>query len=161
MIIVDIILEVLHALGDIAPRPFETKYAWGNRLRNIDRPKFDRQVKYLVKKGMLKLTEKNSQQFLELTKAGQLEALLIKARRLGKQKWDGKWRLIMFDIPESHKEKRQSFRILLKQNGFYKLQASVYISPYTLNNSAVAYLKETGLIKFIRILRVDRFLIYV
>jgi len=155
MIIVDTILEVLHALGDIAPRPFETKYAWGKRLRNIDRPQFERGVRHLIKRGMLEVTLKNNQKFFKLTQAGQLEVLLIKAKQFSKHKWDGKWRLIMFDIPEAHKDKRHLFRALLKANGFYKLQASVYISPYELKREAVVYLNRTGLIEFIRILRVD------
>ena len=156
MPIVDVILEVLHALGDIAPRPFETKYAWNRRLRNIDKPQFERGVRQLIDTGMLEATQKNNQKFLQLTKTGQLEVLLIKARKISVQKWDGRWRLIMFDIPEAHKNKRQLFRSLLKENGFYKLQASVYISPFALNSSAVSYLTETGLIQFIRILRVDK-----
>jgi len=155
MTIVDTILEVLHVLGDIAPRPFETKYAWNRRLRGIEKPQFERGVRHLVKRGMLEVTQKNNQKFFKLTKAGQLEALLIKAKQIYKQKWDGKWRLIMFDIPEAYKNKRHIFRALLKSNGFYKLQASVYISPYQLRREAVSYLNETGLIDYVRILRVD------
>ena len=34
-------------------------------------------------------------------------------------------------------------------------QASVFISPFRLNREAVWYLKKTGLIEYIRILRVD------
>ncbi len=62
----------------------------------------------------------------------------------------------MFDIPESHKNKRHLFRALLKDNGYYKLQASVYISPYQLNKEAVEYLNQSKLIDFVRILRVDK-----
>ncbi len=61
----------------------------------------------------------------------------------------------MFDIPESSKSKRSLLRRLLKKNNFCKLQASVYINPYPLNREAVEYLKETGLIEYIRILKVE------
>ena len=42
-----------------------------------------------------------------------------------------------------------------KKNGFYKLQASVFVSPHPLNREAIKYLKETGLYSYVRILRVD------
>ena len=61
----------------------------------------------------------------------------------------------MFDIPEESRELRNRFRLLLKQYGFKMLQASVFISPYPLNREAIAYLKETGLIDYIRILKVE------
>jgi hypothetical protein len=46
-------------------------------------------------------------------------------------------------------------RALLLKNNYYKLQDSVYINPYPLNREAIKYLKDTGLIEFIRIIRVD------
>ncbi len=111
---------------------------------------------YLAKKGLIKIVDKHNERFIKLTNKGQLEALLSKARLKGeRKKWDGKWRLIVFDIPEESREKRNHFRWLLKHNGFFKLQASVFISPYPLNREAVDYLKETGLINYIRILKVE------
>lgn len=111
---------------------------------------------YLMKKGWIKLVDKDNERFIRLTKHGQLEALLAKARLPEKpDKWDGKWRLIIFDIPEDSHDKRDFFRHLLKRNNFKKLQASVFVNPYPLNREAVAYLKETGLIKFIRIIKVE------
>jgi len=35
------------------------------------------------------------------------------------------------------------------------LQASVFISPHPLNREALIYLRQSGLMEFIRILRVD------
>jgi phenylacetic acid degradation operon negative regulatory protein len=81
--------------------------------------------------------------------------LVHKARLPEKGPWDGKWRLFMFDIPEDYKEKRNILRKLLKANGFYKLQASVYINPHPLNREAIRFLKEKKLNQYIRILRVD------
>ena len=102
------------------------------------------------------MEDKNSKRFIKLTQNGQIEALLAKAKLVQKPKiWDGKWRLIVFDIPESSREKRDLLRMLLKKNNFYKLQASVFISPYPLNREAIQYLRETKLNEFIRILKVE------
>ena len=156
MEIVDSILAVFSVWGQMLPMPLEDKHAWARRLRGINYGQFERGVKHLSRRGLITISKIENQKFITLTKAGQLELLLKKAKIKHKQKWDGKWRLVMFDIPEGAKDKRQVFRRLLKSNGFYKLQASVYINPYPLNNSAIDYLKEVKLIDYIRILRVDK-----
>jgi CRISPR-associated endonuclease Cas2 len=156
MEIVDSILAVLDAWGGLLPRPFETKGAMSYRLKGqITKPQYERGVRHLASRGLIKVINKNNERFIELTKKGQLKILLSKAKQVKKQTWDGKWRVIIFDIPEDSKYNRELFRNLLKTHGFYKLQASVYINPYPLNRSAIAYLNETGLIEYIRVLRVD------
>ena len=44
--------------------------------------------------------------------------------------WDGRWRLVIFDIPESLREARDHIRRLLKELGFQRLQLSVWIHPF-------------------------------
>ena len=95
------------------------------------------------------------QRFLELTKKGEMELLMAQAWLNRPAEWDGKWRIILFDIPESANTKRDKLRRLLIKAGFAKLQASIYISPYPLNRSAIDNLKTTGLISFIRIGRLE------
>lgn len=135
--------------------PFETPYGWVKRQRGFTKKGYSSMLWSLRKRGVVKILSKNGQKFLQITSKGHLEALLSKAGISKPLKWDGKWRLFMFDIPEDYKLKRDKIRRLLKKNNFYKLQASVFISPYPLNREAIQYLKETGLISFIRILRVD------
>jgi len=44
--------------------------------------------------------------------------------------WDGKWRLILFDIPEPRKRSRDALRRKLKELGCHELQKSVFAWPY-------------------------------
>lgn len=44
--------------------------------------------------------------------------------------WDGKWRIVGFDIPERWRQARDSLRDLLKRLGFYPLQKSVWVIPW-------------------------------
>lgn len=44
--------------------------------------------------------------------------------------WDGRWRLVLFDLPETHRKARLSLRRALKDNGFGWLQNSAWISPH-------------------------------
>jgi len=46
------------------------------------------------------------------------------------KKWDGKWRMIIFDIPEKKRKVRKQIATLFNQAGFYRLQDSVWIYPY-------------------------------
>ncbi len=45
--------------------------------------------------------------------------------------WDKRWRIITFDIAEKRKKGREALRGLLKRMGFYQLQRSIYVYPYS------------------------------
>ena len=147
------LLLTLVALEDIltvvSPYELRSRVLFGNRRS------YENTLYSLHKKGWIKFVNSEKGKFLQLTKKGQLETLLVKALLPVPQKWDGKWRVIMFDIPEESKEKRNTLRWLLKKNNFFQLQASVYINPYPLNREAVEYLQQTGLIAYIRILKIE------
>lgn len=61
---------------------------------------------------------------------------LLDAYEIGRQaikpsmKWDGKWRVLIFDIPEKVRLKRESVRRTLMSLGFHRLQDSVWVFPY-------------------------------
>ena len=68
-----------------------------------------------------------------LTKEGQKKALKFKIDEIEIKvpaKWDGKWRIVIFDIPEKFKKAREALRRKLKDLGFLELQKSVFILPY-------------------------------
>jgi CRISPR-associated endonuclease Cas2 len=83
----------------------------------------------LVRKGLLMY--KNG--FLELTVKGQeeLKKMELKDWKLEKpKKWDGRWRMLIFDIPEKQRNVRDKVRKTLLSIGFIKVQQSVWIYPY-------------------------------
>ena len=83
----------------------------------------------LVKIGLLKY--KNG--FLELTEKGKtkLNLLEMKDWKINKpKKWDGRWRMLIFDIPEKKRPLREKIRSTLFSIGFMRLQDSVWIFPY-------------------------------
>lgn len=45
--------------------------------------------------------------------------------------WDRRWRIVIFDIREDRKKGRDALRAMLKKLGFYQLQRSVFIYPYS------------------------------
>ena len=83
----------------------------------------------MVRKGLMKFNGK----YYELTPLGQ--------ERLRRwefsdfkfkipKKWDQKWRVIIFDIPDKKKSIRDKVRRLLRSADFYLLQDSVWVYPY-------------------------------
>ncbi|MBI5530151.1 MAG: hypothetical protein HY918_01480 [Candidatus Doudnabacteria bacterium] len=152
---VHLVLECLDL--DTPFLPLESLYDFAKRknLRGFTRDKYTNALWKMNRSGYLKIIKKNDQKFLKITNKGQLEKLLQKAGLDVAKNWDGKWRVIIFDIPESFHHLRDHFRWMLKKNNFKKLQASVFISPYPLNRDAIQYLTETKLINFIRIIKVE------
>ncbi len=83
----------------------------------------------MVKKGLLKYNGK----FYELTSLGKerLRRWEFGNFSLNKpRKWDKKWRLIIFDIPDKKRRVRDQIRSLFKSAGLYLLQESVWVYPY-------------------------------
>lgn len=121
--------------------------------------RYNRAMRYLESKKFVKPVNanQNDKDFFQLTQKGKIRALLYKISeqiRI-KRKWDGKWRVILWDIPETSRHERNKIRRFLKRLGYFKMQKSVLASPYPLPREAAEYLTETGLIKYIRFLRVD------
>ena len=81
---------------------------------------------------------------MELTKKGELE--LEKYRTVNsilKKKWDGRWRVVIFDIWEKRRNVRDQLRMELRELGFQKMQNSVWVSPYDCGD--FIYLLKTDL----------------
>ena len=70
---------------------------------------------------------------IKITEAGKQRALLFDVDNMGivrPLRWDKRWRLVFFDIPEKQRQKRDDFRSKLKEIGFIELQHSAWIFPY-------------------------------
>ncbi|MBI2086857.1 MAG: CRISPR-associated endonuclease Cas2 [Candidatus Zambryskibacteria bacterium] len=83
----------------------------------------------LAKKGLLNF--KNDH--YELTKEGEkiLEWWNINDYGFKKPKrWDKKWRMIIFDIPERKRKMRNKISEIFERAGLYRLQESVWVYPY-------------------------------
>ncbi|MBM2817700.1 MAG: phaN [Parcubacteria group bacterium] len=95
-----------------------------------------------------------------LTKEGQKKALKFKLDEMEIKKppkWDGEWRIVIFDIPEKLKKAREALRIKLKELGFLELQKSVFVLPYECEDE-INFIMEVFLIRpFVRFVRAKSF----
>ena len=127
--------------------------------KSFDRKKFKRSLLYLKKRKIIKVSETKDGLQLKLTVKGvktakyyQLDNLQI----LTPEKWDGKWRVVIFDIHEEKKLGRDALRRKLKQLEFYQLQKSIFCHPYPCENEIIL-LRETYKIQpYVKILIADK-----
>ena len=92
-----------------------------------------RSIKGLREAGLVESHSSGQNEYARLTKLGRVKASSQKLdahSSLLNPSWDGKWRIIMLDLPESRKSERESLRYLLKKAGFVCLKNSVWVSPF-------------------------------
>lgn len=90
-------------------------------------------VSRLKQKGYVHFYERDGHRYAELTPKGKKRLAEYQTRPLvvGKPKrWDGKWRIVMFDIPERLRTLRSIVRRELTRAGFVRLQNSVWVHAY-------------------------------
>ena len=87
----------------------------------------------LRKQGMIEIQTVNHQVYISLTPEGRRRAGILQIDKLKitrPKKWDKKWRLLMFDVPQTRKISREALRGKLKELGFLPLQKSVWAHPF-------------------------------
>lgn len=89
-------------------------------------------VHRLKRKGYLRIEGRGKKARIRITESGKkyLESKRITMLHRPKtRRWDGRWRIVMFDIPEKNRKFRDNLRNELKLVGFKKLQESVWVTP--------------------------------
>lgn len=122
--------------------------------KKIDRQELLRSIHRLRKSKLIREeTEEGGRMKLVLTKEGKEKALsfqLFEIKIKIPERWDKKWRITMFDIPENRKNKREIFRFHLKQLGFFELQKSVFIHPYDCHDEIEYIVEYYDLRRYVR-----------
>lgn len=91
-----------------------------------------RTIKRLEGQKLISIKEKDGQTRIELLEKGKRKVLSyeINSLKIEKGKWDGLWRVVIFDIPEKKRVARDFLRAKLRELDFYKLQKSVLVTPW-------------------------------
>lgn len=71
-------------------------------------------------------------------------------------KWDGCWRIVIFDIPERQRVVRDLFRRNLKNWGFKQVQKSVWASKQPIYQEVVAEIKRLKIAPWVEIVEAKR-----
>lgn len=96
-----------------------------------------------------------------LTTKGALEFLRFNIDdKKKKEKWDGKWRMVIFDILEDQRQIRNLLRNRLRWLGFKELQKSVWIFPYDVSKELkevleICNIDIIGDVRFLTVEKID------
>jgi len=104
-------------------------------------------VKRMTKEGHVQRVLIEGMVHFRITQKGRQQ--LIKnypAIKMREKKWDGFWRVVVFDVPEEKRKERDALRLQLKKLGFGRLQDSTYLSPYDFGKPFLAFLQTKGLV---------------
>jgi len=118
-----------------------------------------RTLKRLQDQRVIEIQEKNGQNVIVLTSRGKQKILKYSMETLGIEKpkrWDGKWRLVLYDIPVKDKSLGDVMRQTLRTLGFYAIQDSAYIYPYPCFDQIEFLRSYYGLGDYIQYMLVDK-----
>ncbi len=121
--------------------------------RRINNGELHQQINRLYRSKLIRREKnKDGTYTLILTDKGKLRALTynFEAIRQDKKSWDGKWRLVFFDVPEKTRQGRDILRDKLKRAGFRELQKSVFVFPYDCKNEIDYIIENFDLRKYVR-----------
>jgi len=129
-----IILQTVATVGIIgvsivAPNVLVTMKKLGILPKNRQKEFIGASRERLIKNGYLKYENGN----VRITGKGEvylMKETAYEGFKNQKKKWDKKWRVLIFDIPEQKKTIREKIRLTLISIGFMRLQDSVWIYPY-------------------------------
>lgn len=109
------------------------------------------------KTGYIEKIVKNGDVFLRLTSKGKEKITRdFSLLKFQNARWDGKWRVVVFDIKELTRRTRDMLRDKLKEMGFGMLQQSVYISPHDIAKDFSEFIQSLGLSNLVYVMEVSR-----
>lgn len=133
--------------GELTYHSYSYLYNALGKLEAEEKEDVDRTLTALAKQGLVQIDRRERQVCLTLD--DQLEQSLRQARR---KKWDGKWRVVVFDIPEIKRGVRDDFRWRLKKLGLALWQRSVWVTPFDMVKALNAYLIKNNLSSHVQIM---------
>ncbi len=121
-----------------------------------ERQKLDEKIRqeiyYLLKKEYI---VRGADKSLSLTEEGLMKAQSLLGQKTTKLPLN-KYLIVLYDIPEKYNRGRDNFRNFLQQNGFNKLQESVWISSSNYYKALHNYIFKAGLDDWVNILIAEK-----
>lgn len=130
-------------------------YRYHHGIPELKKASLAQALKRLREKGFVeRVTEKNEGKIiLRLTEAGREFLLLEKSD--DEIEWDGKWRVVVFDIPEKQRTIRNILRSRLKMWGFSPWQQSVWASKKNITAKLRNLVKELDIENWVLVIESD------
>lgn len=101
--------------------------------QKINKLQLKKEIQALYRSKLVDLKENTDGTFsMTITDRGKIKVLKyhFDKMKIAEKNWDGKWRLVVFDVPERFRKGRDALRAKIKKLGFHELQKSVFVFPY-------------------------------
>ncbi len=121
------------------------------------RKKFSQLIYRAKVRGLIKIKNLEGKKGIMLTKKGIGKALLASFTIEGKtRRIDGKWLMVIFDIPQKHPKARGLLRSILQNLGYKMFQQSVWITPYDVSEKTEKLLQFYSLDEYVKIFLIEK-----
>jgi len=151
-------LDLIQEISDARYLPY--KLIWGDLEGRYDKTALKMSLGRAVKKGFIKKQIRQEEVYLALTELGR--QLLVKDKpglalkpELKDEGWDGRYRLVIFDIPEKDRFIRDRLREQLKNLGAVGWQKSVWVTTKDITKAVNDLVKSNGLEDYILMIEVE------
>lgn len=127
--------------------------ATGKEWQKINKENLKREIRNLYRSKLIEAKENPDGTLTYiLSDKGKIKALTyhFQEMKIKNIPWDGKWRVVIFDIPEKLKNARNALRNKIKELGFYELQKSVFVLPYECRDEINFIIEFYNLRKYVR-----------
>lgn len=122
------------------------RYLYGWVPHRWKKHHFEKAVWRMFKTGDIEKVSIKGQPVIRLTSQGQdREVREFPLLSLSQKPWDGRWRIVSFDIPEKLKGRRETLRAKIERLGMGRLQESLYITPYDFGTDLQEFIESHGL----------------
>ncbi len=104
-------------------------------LKKLSKPLDSRKLAYYAKqKALVNIEELADGSYrIVLSEKGRIRAIKASYETMSippVKKWDQRWRIVIYDIPERHRQARHVLSDKLKELDFYMLQKSLWVHPF-------------------------------
>lgn len=155
------VLDVFEEIKDplqLMSSSYKSMYGWVPK--QYRRHNFHQLVSRSLKTDLIDKVEKKGEIYIRITTEGQkaiqrdFPMLLLQNKH-----WDGRWRIVMFDVEEVNKKARNRLRRKLKELGFGMLQKSVFISPHDLLKDFSEFAQASGIKDYLYLLETHKLIV--
>ncbi len=143
-------------IATVAPNLFAAVGRIAGRSGFFERRGLSKATKYLRRRKYITLKKAEDWYELKITPKGAdiiLQKSLNELQVQHEGKWDGVWRMVIFDIPNKHKWARDALRRQLRAMGFYALQESVFVFPYECEQEIAFLIDLFSVSRYVRLVR--------
>lgn len=131
-----------------------------DELQELSNSQLRRITQYVIDKKYITISRaENGDTEMIVTESGKRAARrlsVLDLKPLSTKRWDKKWRLVMFDIPNDKKQVRDTFAGCLKRLGFAHYQKSVFICPHPCEEQLEVIAEYYGITDYVEIVVAER-----